>query len=378
MKKSGIFLCSFLLALSMVIAGGDAQTNTVNNAGMTNKTSAAATASEYFVAAKTNKLANVGRKREVIIANWNIENLFDDLDDPKNKGDDEFTPSGWRRWSTERYRLKLTNCAEVISMMKPDVLALEEVENRHVLEDLCEILEKVHRFPMPYIVHKDSTDPRGIDVAVISRIRPERTTWIKPGRGLRDAVMVDFSIGGRRFTVIANHWKSRFGDKKQSDATRSFMASKTKAAWTHLLEEDPAAAIIVTGDFNDDIGDEVPTLSGGFSTSRKEVLETGDKLFSISSELPPEKRNTYFYSQTKSWYAYDQMCVSRGLLVEGRPASKWSTSSMQFQVFAMAKQRQADYFNAPYPFRRIGTKDGQKILSGYSDHFPVTLKIKAR
>lgn len=316
--------------------------------------------------------------KDVVVASWNIENLFDDEDDPDNPGDDEFTPSNWRRWSTARYRLKLTNCADVISMMKPDVLVLTEVENRRVLEDLCEVLDHTYRYPMPHIIHRDSTDYRGIDVCMISRIKPARVTWIKPGRGLRDSPMADFKIGFRQFTVIGNHWKSRLGDKQQSDATRSYMASKVKASWMHILKENPAAAVIVTGDFNDDIDDYVPRTAGGFSLDRAEVLRGGTNLFNISSELPAEKRGTYFYSQTKTWHSFDQMNVSRGLLKEGRPASPWYTSSELFTVVASDKQKQKDYFDAPYPFRRIGTQHGQKILSGYSDHFPILIHLKPR
>ena len=210
---------------------------------------------------------------DIVVASWNIENLFDAEDDPKNEGDDEFTPSVWTRWSEARYRLKLTNCADIISMMKPDVLVLAEVENKRVLNDLCEVLDNVYHYPMPHVIHRDSTDFRGIDVAILSRIKPTQVTWIRPGTGLRDSVAADFKVGRGRFTVIGNHWKSRWGDKKQSDATRSFMASKVKAHWSYLLGKNPAAAIIVTGDFNDNIDDEVPQNAGGFSLDRKEVLE---------------------------------------------------------------------------------------------------------
>jgi endonuclease/exonuclease/phosphatase family metal-dependent hydrolase len=315
---------------------------------------------------------------DIVVASWNIENLFDAEDDPDNPGDDEFTASNWRRWTEARYRLKLTNCADIISMMKPDVLVLAEVENKRVLKDLCEVLDNVFHYRMPYIIHRDSTDPRGIDVAMLARIKPAQTTWIRPGTGLRDSVAADFKAGGGRFTVIGNHWKSRWGDKKQSDATRSFMASKVKAHWSYLLGKDPAAAIIVKGDFNDDINDPVPREAGGFTTNRAEAVASGEKLFSLSAELPREKKSTYFYSQTKTWHSFDQMNVSRGLLPEGEPASPWYTSPEFFEVFATDKQRQKDYFNAPYPFRRIGTKNGQKILNGYSDHFPVLIRLKAR
>lgn len=365
MKKNILFLLMPVICASTAIAQNAGKKSSSTTQYVTNVT--------CVTAQDVKKEAN-----DVIIASWNIENLFDDIDDPKNDGDNEFTPSSWRRWTTDRYRLKLTNCAEVISMMQPDVMVIAEVENRHVLEDLCEVLDKVYNYPMPNIIHKDSTDARGIEVAMISRLKPTRTTWIKPGTGLRDTVAADFSVGGKKFTVLGNHWKSRFGDKKQADATRSFMASKARAHWLHLLDEDPAAAVIMTGDFNDDVDDEVPLMSGGFSTNRLEVIQEGRKLYSLSSALPVEKRRTYFYSQTKTWNSYDQMNVSRGLLKEGEPASAWYTSPEFFLVFATEKQIQKDFYGAPYPFRRVGTKGGQKILNGYSDHFPILLTIKPR
>ena len=106
----------------------------------------------------------------IVVAQWNAENFYDFEDDPATTGDDAYIPAGWTRWTEYRYRLKLTNIAEVVSHMKPDILCLEEIENKRVLEDLQEVLENVFKWPMKYSVHRDSTDPRGLDCTMLSRL----------------------------------------------------------------------------------------------------------------------------------------------------------------------------------------------------------------
>jgi hypothetical protein len=50
------------------------------------------------------------------VANWNVENLYDAVDDPDNDGDDEFLPNNpTTRWTQVRYETKLDNLAQVIS-----------------------------------------------------------------------------------------------------------------------------------------------------------------------------------------------------------------------------------------------------------------------
>lgn len=48
------------------------------------------------------------------VAFYNLENLFDYEDDPNNKGDDEYLPTGPYKWTQEKYQQKLNNMARVI------------------------------------------------------------------------------------------------------------------------------------------------------------------------------------------------------------------------------------------------------------------------
>jgi hypothetical protein len=83
-------------------------------------------------------LASSASAEETFIAFWNVENLFDTIDDPNIEGDEEFTPTGPNKWTEERLAIKLTNLAKVISKMNggrgPDGLGLAEIENRKVIE----------------------------------------------------------------------------------------------------------------------------------------------------------------------------------------------------------------------------------------------------
>ena len=100
---------------------------------------------------------------EFYVAFWNVENLFDTVDDPKVEKDEEFTPTATKQWTEERFEDKLQKLARVISDMNgghgPDVLGVAEVENRLVLEKLVEHLKPLGR---DYdIVHHDSpSEPR--------------------------------------------------------------------------------------------------------------------------------------------------------------------------------------------------------------------------
>lgn len=320
--------------------------------------------------------APVEQGTAVVVATWNVENLFDAEDDPDNPGDDEFTPSGWRRWTESRYRHKLTNLAEIVSEISPDILCLSEVENRRVLDDLVRLLHELHDVSLPEIIHRDGGDKRGIDTAILSRFKPVAVCWIRPLAVQRDIIAADFEIDGRRLAVIVNHWKSRFGRKAESDAVRELEARAVRAEVDRRLKIDPAAAILVAGDFNDNVDSVIPLAHAGFSLDEDAVRRDGRLLFNLSATLPPEARGTYFYSQTKSWNSFDMITISRGLLTNGVPPSPWQVDPASFGIYAPPKMRMEN--GAPYPFRRVGTKAGQRIYTGYSDHFPLHVTVEAR
>ena len=94
----------------------------------------------------------------LIVGYWNVENLFDLIDDPE-KNDDEFSIGGRKNVTEDIYKLKLTHTAEVLADLNADVVGLSEVENEFVIKDL---IDNYSNRKYDYI-HYDSPDERGID-----------------------------------------------------------------------------------------------------------------------------------------------------------------------------------------------------------------------
>lgn len=107
---------------------------------------------------------------------WNLENYFDPYDDPAT-ADEAFTPGGEHRWTKRRYEAKrnliaktIIASAERFGGRMPAIVGLCEVENAKVLKALVEdspLAAQRYR-----TVHRESPDPRGIDVALL--YDPER------------------------------------------------------------------------------------------------------------------------------------------------------------------------------------------------------------
>ncbi len=188
------------------------------------------------------------------VANWNVENLFDTRDDPRNRGDNEFLPNNpTTRWTRARFQTKLKNLAQVITGMNhskgPDILGLQEVENEQVLKRL---LKKMPGKSYG-IVHEDSPDRRGIDTALLynqkafslvtSRTYKVSLKWKRTTRDILHAVLKDRR--GKQLHVLVNHWPSRGGGIKASEGNR-FEAARTLAkAISRIFRGEPKARIIV-------------------------------------------------------------------------------------------------------------------------------------
>jgi hypothetical protein len=73
---------------------------------------------------------------------WNVENLYDTLND-QWKNDEDYTPVGIYAWNGKRYRTKIEHLSDAIAQMATDVtpdglaiLGLSEIENKSVVQDL--------------------------------------------------------------------------------------------------------------------------------------------------------------------------------------------------------------------------------------------------
>jgi endonuclease/exonuclease/phosphatase family metal-dependent hydrolase len=318
----------------------------------------------------------------LVIASWNVENLFDTDDDPDNPGDDDFTPRGWTRWTPERYVLKLNHLAEVIASIHPDILCLVEVENRRVLEDLSRVLREEYRVHLPVILHRDGEDRRGIDVAMLARFAPVSTNWLTPVHQQRDLLFAQFVVDGRPITVCANHWKSWVGPHDENVRIRTCEARAAHAEIRRRLEADPSCALVAAGDFNDNVTSDILTNAALFVLGLPADVAPAPAgaLYNLSGLLAPAERGTYYYGKDRVWNSFDSMSVSRAMLAGSGHASGWQVVTNGYGPFVLPQQR--DAVGHPLPFHRVRRKDANGILRdnylpGYSDHFPVRCVLQA-
>ncbi len=307
---------------------------------------------------------------------YNLENLFDTLDDPTNPGDDEFTPKGANAWTPGKYNKKLTNLAKVISQMGkevtpvgPAVLGVAEVENRLVLEDLVKQEQIASRGYE--IVHFESPDWRGIDVGLLYNPSLFRVTHAKavpyilpenPAFKTRDQLVVSGVLAGEPLHVIVNHWPSRYGSK--SSKLREHAASITKAITDSLHQIDPLAKVIIMGDLNDDPTDKSCRIVLNAKKNPKDVKPGG--LFNTMWPLYEKGIGSLCYQD--KWNLFDQIIISHGLLGS-------DYSSLRFwkaEVFNRPFLTQQEGKKKGYPFR---TFSGNTFINGYSDHFPTMIYL---
>ena len=312
---------------------------------------------------------------------YNLENLFDTEDDPLTFDNDR-TPQGKDHWTEEIYNAKLNNMAQVISEIgkeftgnAPTLIGVCEVENRKVLEDL--LAQNWLETTNYGILHFDSPDRRGIDVALLYQknvFTPSHyyTYELKiydnndPTKRVftRDQLLVSGYLDGEKIHLIINHWPSRRGGEARSRYKRIKAAKLNKRIIDSLFSEYPYAKIITMGDLNDD-----PT-----SPSVKIILETEAKKSDLGlGKLynPMEaiyKKGIGSLAWRDGWNLFDQMIISSEL-------TKKDYSSYRFYkagVFNKNYLATARGKYKGYPFRSF--TDGG-FTGGYSDHFPVYLYL---
>ena len=170
----------------------------------------------------------------LVVMFWNVENFFDWTDQGTGESDTEFSSMGSRRWTKKKFYAKCDAIAKTVFWIGekygrlPDVIGLAEVENGRVLHLLLEssLLRKCGY----EIVHYDSGDRRGIDVALLYRNEVYDlsesfiTTPQHEGEKLstRDILTVRLrrKTDGEQITFIVNHHPSKYGGSKASEERR--------------------------------------------------------------------------------------------------------------------------------------------------------------
>jgi len=317
------------------------------------------------------------------VAFYNVENLFDTINNP-DTFDDDFTPQGKNAYTSKIYHKKIDHIAKVISEIgfqasrnSPVIIGLVEIENKDVVEDLIhsEFLRKRNY----KIIHFDSPDRRGIDVAFIyqekyfipiEQRKFEVKIWDEEGMRIftRDILWVHGILDEDPVHILINHWPSRRGGQTRSNAKRMKAAFVCRKIIEDIKLEDKDAKIIVMGDFNDDPKDN-SIKEGLLSVGRKEEVDI-DNLFNPMEKMYKEGLNTLGYRDNIN--LFDQFLISSSL-----------SNSKNYDNYNFYK---AGIYNPSYMITSGGKYKGYPYRSfqnngysgGFSDHFPVYIYLIKR
>ncbi len=330
------------------------------------------------------------------VAFYNFENCFDTINDP-NTFDEDWTPRGPQHWTFDKYQKKLDNLSRVLAEIgtsenpdSPTFIGGCEIENRGVLEDLIQqpkLVDKEYG-----IIHFDSPDKRGIDVALLYKKRYFQPTtysniplyvFQKEAKAkidsdekiddllevssknkrvyTRDQLLVTGFLEGEEIHLIVNHWPSRSGGEKRSSPFREAAGRLNRKIIDSLQQINPSAKIITMGDLNDGPYNNSVKIALGAKSKKAEVLQFG--IYNPFEEMAKKGMGTIAHRD--AWDIFDQIMVSESLL-------QTDYSSFQFWkagIYNVSFLVQSSGQFKGYPLRHSATE------IGFSDHFPVYIYL---
>jgi hypothetical protein len=336
------------------------------------------------------------------VAFYNFENCFDTINDPITN-DEEWTPKGAQHWNSKKYYQKLANLAHVLSQIgssenqnAPTFIGGAEIENQGVLEDLIKqpkLIDKDYG-----IIHFDSPDKRGIDVALLYQKKQFQPTSFSPiplyiyreKKAIKEVVKTDSSedietedviqvntknyrvytrdqllvtgfLNGEEIHIIVNHWPSRSGGEKKSSPYRELAGALNRKIIDSLQRINPNAKIITMGDLNDSPFNNSVKKALGAKGKIQEVKPYG--IYNPFEEMANKGLGTIAYRD--SWDVFDQIMVSESLLQKDYKSFQYWKSGIYNKPFLITKSGKYK----GYPLRHSQTE------IGYSDHFPVYIYL---
>jgi hypothetical protein len=330
------------------------------------------------------------------VAFYNFENLFDTI-----KGtnfDDEWLPKGAQNWTSKKYKKKLLNLDRVLFEIgstdnpnnSPTLIGGSEIENRGVLEDLIK-QPKLARNDYG-IVHFESPDKRGIDVALLyqkkhfrvisatniplmiyqgeekssskkekEEVTDDQLEADKTSRRVytRDQLLVTGFLDGDEVSIIVNHWPSRSGGEKRSSPYREAAGALNRKIIDSLVAINPKAKIITMGDLNDGPYNRSVKVALGAKLKKAEMQNSGD-IYNPFEQMAKDGNATLFYRDSGD--IFDQIMVSNALITKDN--------------FSSFRYWKAGIYNKPFLIQTTGQYKGYPLRhsaneEGFSDHFPV-------
>jgi endonuclease/exonuclease/phosphatase family metal-dependent hydrolase len=312
-------------------------------------------------------VAPPGANGEYLFCHWNVENFFDDHQDPDRPKDDREYDTFFAQ-NPQILQQKLTKLCDALLKLNggrgPDVLAVVEVESKRAAGLLQAALNS--RLPDPalhyqYVLMEEVAVGRHMAPAILSRLPASR------GRLLDKHLRIiegHIKVRGQDLVLIASHWTSRL---RGGGTGRDKYANRIYGQYKAMCLSNPAVDVLLSGDFNDN-PDNDSVRKSLHATADPHVLMSPDgnpRLLNLFAGKDPSRFGTLYYGH--KWDIFDQLLVSPGMLDD----RGWSCDPASAQT-VNTLYRPGDRLHRPWRFG--GPHDNGD--RGYSDHFPVTVKLR--
>jgi len=306
-----------------------------------------------FVLSTSCCLENSAPTNQVTIMSWNVQNLFDGVDNGVEY-DDFSVEAG--TWSDSLYELRLKNIVKIIELNKPDIIGFQEIEGTSVLMDLSQILTNYNHYV-------NTEDYGAIQLGFLSRYPIIRTGLITPYNNkiqLRSMLEVSLDIEGSELVIINNHWKSKRGGFSEDLRLASSVALKKR------LRELKGSEVVVLGDLNENYNE----YQKNFKSYETAIMynETG-KGITVTDNTPgdgelytvwPDSEFPGSYRYRGEWESIDHFLLNRKLM----DREKFYFNSFFVDNRDLLLQNNGDVKRWNSDFK-----------TGYSDHLPLILKL---
>ncbi|MPS73650.1 MAG: hypothetical protein E2590_10955 [Chryseobacterium sp.] len=291
---------------------------------------------------------------------YNVENFY-----PPNQ-----ESLGFHNWDDHKYNLKIRKITNVFRFVEedfgqlPSIIGLAEIGARSVLDDLIKADSPIKDYK---VIFERSNDSRYLSVALLF---DERRLTLEKYQTLqfqldeekifetRDILHAEFLYQGKRLHLFVVHLPSKRNQDAKKEQ-RDYIFEKLKGILQKLFDKNES--IILMGDFNENPDNEI----------LKELLhnENGEKILDNPFEalLEDDRFSTY---HGKKGVCFDQIICTEKSLIEQLDLNKIAA-----EIYNSPRLRNKDNKNNKYPHR---TYSGSRYMGGYSDHFPVILKLEKR
>ncbi len=300
-----------------------------------------------------------GKKDSVLVVSYNAQTFFDAIDDGCEFGDFDASSS---EWTVQKYTERLERLHEALllagkrlsgeSRRSPDIVVLQEIENKTVIEDFCKRLPRAHAYSYALCPPTEAGVP--FSLALLSRFPITETRMhhvYAEDVSLRPIIEAHINIGSERdpfeIAFFSVHWKSKRG----KSATNSIRQQQEQALYRRLKElesECPTMPFVICGDFN----------------QRQEefrLLSEYNNVWDLQKGMAHSSQNpegSYYFK--KQWEAIDHIFYSNHF------AEDSALSLSDFQVVAETPLISSQ--GIPQSYRVYNGK-------GYSDHLPIGIEI---